>query len=346
MRRSIFSDLPSPPPGQTGWMWTAESSQNPEKTADSYPLPRITVVTPSYNQGQFIEATIRSVLLQDYPNLEYIIIDGGSTDNSVAIIQKYAPWLAFWVSEKDHGQAHAINKGFARATGDIYAYLNSDDYYEPGALNGCARAFRDGHQWVVGQVRCWQARRRILAISRASRQKFRQMVFELPDSAGGLFLVRRAAPRDGRVPRRLERHHRLRVLAPIPVCQEDRAFCDRTADGRLPPAFPIQDGRPEIRIHPGRQPCSGAVQTPPDRTAAGMAVGCAPAPSGAGTGNEGGLTPENGGFQGCDAAVDGGLRGLAAFGIRLSRVFSGPQRTVGPQSKRAVIAEVWPEWDE
>ncbi|MGB5619956.1 MAG: glycosyltransferase family 2 protein [Desulfobacterales bacterium] len=156
MRCSIFSDLPSPPPGQTGWMWTAESSQNPEKTADSYPLPRITVVTPSYNQGQFVEATIRSVLLQDYPNLEYIIIDGGSTDNSVAIIQKYAPWLAFWVSEKDHGQAHAINKGFARATGDIYAYLNSDDYYEPGALNGCARAFREGHQWVVGQVRCWQ----------------------------------------------------------------------------------------------------------------------------------------------------------------------------------------------
>ena len=116
-----LAGLHSQPPGQTGWMWSEERCQFPKLTPHHYLLPRITVVTPSYNQGRFIETTIRSVLLQGYPNLEYIIIDGGSSDDSVEIIQKYEPWLADWVSEKDRGQAHAINKGFARATGDIYA---------------------------------------------------------------------------------------------------------------------------------------------------------------------------------------------------------------------------------
>jgi glycosyltransferase involved in cell wall biosynthesis len=138
-------------------MWNQETPKMSDASSDRCPLPRITIVTPSYNQGQFIETTIRSVLLQGYPNLEYIIIDGGSNDNSVEIIQKYAPWLTYWVSEKDRGQANAINKGFARATGDLYAYLNSDDFYEPGALHACALAFKDGHQWLVGRVRCWQA---------------------------------------------------------------------------------------------------------------------------------------------------------------------------------------------
>lgn len=103
-------------------------------------LPRITIVTPSFNQGAYLRETIESVLGQDYPNLEYIVIDGGSTDGSVDIIRQYETRLAYWVSEKDRGQSHALNKGFQRATGEWLNWLNSDDVLFPGALHAIAAA--------------------------------------------------------------------------------------------------------------------------------------------------------------------------------------------------------------
>lgn len=98
-------------------------------------LPRISVITPSYNQGIYIEETILSVLNQNYPNLEYIIIDGGSNDSTVEVIKKYESRINYWISEKDKGQSDAINRGFAMATGDIICWLNSDDYFLPNTLN-------------------------------------------------------------------------------------------------------------------------------------------------------------------------------------------------------------------
>ena len=133
--------FPSPQTSKTGWPWTVKMPYLPNVMRNGRPWPKISIVTPSYNQGQFLEETIRSVLLQGYPNLEYIIIDGASRDNSVDIIKKYEPWLAYWVSEPDNGQSHAINKGFKLATGDIYSWINSDDYYLEEAFRAVADAF-------------------------------------------------------------------------------------------------------------------------------------------------------------------------------------------------------------
>jgi len=143
--------FPSSQPGRIGWPWSQGAEPLPRLEKCGQPLPKISIVTPSFNQGQFIEETIRSVLLQGYPNLEYIIVDGGSTDASVEVIKRYEPWLSYWVSEKDNGQAHAINKGFSRATGDILAYINSDDIYQEGIIAQVARLYLEAPDnfWVA-----------------------------------------------------------------------------------------------------------------------------------------------------------------------------------------------------
>ncbi len=107
-------------------------------------FPKISIITPSYNQGQFIEETILSIISQNYPNLEYIIIDGGSSDNTLEIIKKYELYLTYWTSEKDNGQSEAINKGFKMATGEIIGWLNSDDILMPDALIRIADSFKSG----------------------------------------------------------------------------------------------------------------------------------------------------------------------------------------------------------
>lgn len=150
MRCPTLADLPTPPEGKTGWPWTKETLGVTKDMPDTKFWPKVSIVTPSYNQDQFIEETIRSVLLQGYPDIDYIVIDGGSTDKSVEIIRKYERWITFWTSESDGGQTNAINKGIKRSTGEVVTWLNSDDLYTEGAFFVVANAFvKQPHSTVI-----------------------------------------------------------------------------------------------------------------------------------------------------------------------------------------------------
>jgi glycosyltransferase involved in cell wall biosynthesis len=148
-RSARLDELPPPPKGRSGWPWDA-TAPSPTSIKD---LPLISVVTPSFNQGRFLEETIRSVLLQSYPNLEYFVMDGGSTDESLAILKKYEPWLTGWESKPDRGQPHAINKGIERSSGSLLALINSDDLLMPGALLAAGAAhIHSPHSLIAGDV--------------------------------------------------------------------------------------------------------------------------------------------------------------------------------------------------
>ncbi len=147
-----LKELPPPPSGKSGWPWTEEIQPLPKNTLAHTNLPLISIVTPSYNYGHFIEETIRSVLLQGYPNLEYIIIDGGSTDNTIEIIRKYENYLTYWVSEPDNGQTDAINKGYRYCHGQIFTWLNADDaYLSPYCLQEVSQLYNQGYNFIVGE---------------------------------------------------------------------------------------------------------------------------------------------------------------------------------------------------
>ena len=156
-------ELPQTLDGKNGWPWTEETLPA-ELEQISGSLPSISVVTPSYNQAAFLEETIRSVLLQGYPNLEYLVMDGGSSDGSVEIIKKYEKYLAYWTSQKDAGPSDAIRKGFEKATGSILAYLNSDDLYLPGTLHHLVNRLRTtGADVAYGNMYWIDDRNNILA---------------------------------------------------------------------------------------------------------------------------------------------------------------------------------------
>jgi glycosyltransferase involved in cell wall biosynthesis len=178
MLASMLQTLPESPPGKTGWPWDVESLIDDPVLKNTDTLPKITIVTPSYNQGEFLEETIRSVLLQNYPNLEYIIIDGGSTDQSVKIIKKYEPWIDYWVSEPDCGQSHAINKGFERASGQWGNWINSDDLLAKDALLMLAGYVQETEPKTlfIGQCILTDKYRTTERISTSNIQTFEQLI--------------------------------------------------------------------------------------------------------------------------------------------------------------------------
>jgi cellulose synthase/poly-beta-1,6-N-acetylglucosamine synthase-like glycosyltransferase len=169
--------LPPPPPGKTGWPWTEESTRLPDDPGTAASWPRVTIVTPSFNQGQFIEETIRSILLQGYPDLEYFVLDGGSTDGTVAILERYAEWIDFWVSEPDGGQSAAINRGLRMGSGASATWINSDDMLCRNALSTHATryAYRDDTVYAGDCINV-DAEGRVLFTQRGRVHSFEDLV--------------------------------------------------------------------------------------------------------------------------------------------------------------------------
>lgn len=174
----LMAKLPAPPEGKTGWPWTEGSEPLPERMPDGSEWPKISIVTPSFNQAQFLEETIRSVLLQGYPNLEYIIIDGGSTDGSIEILRKYEADLTYWVSEPDRGQSHAINKGFQRTTGEIMTWLNSDDYYHSKTLWTVAEKLKDQRMTLLIGSSCQINEENSEVVDDCRKPSWEEMVYD------------------------------------------------------------------------------------------------------------------------------------------------------------------------
>jgi glycosyltransferase involved in cell wall biosynthesis len=183
-RAPILDGLPSPPEGKTGWPWTEQTDSLSDTRQDGSPWPKISIVTPSYNQGPFIEETIRSVLLQGYPNLEYIVMDGGSTDETIEILEKYDPWIDHWVSEPDEGQSDAINKGLRRCTGTIFNWLNADDFLVPHALRRIGEAIGD-HDVLAAQG--WRMNEQRTGLHQFSDFTCEALIIGHADASGCMF---------------------------------------------------------------------------------------------------------------------------------------------------------------
>ena len=199
MRCPTLSELPEPPVGRSGWPWTEGSGHQPQYDVGTRDWPKISVVTPSFNQGIFVEETIRSVLLQGYPDLEYVIIDGGSTDESVEIITKYEKWLTYWVSEPDGGQADAVNKGWAQSNGHILGWLNSDDTYAPDALFLVAHAISSDPTVLMAYGDCAQIDRlgNHINTNRMESYNLEQLFWGKQMGQPAVFLTRTAASEVG-----------------------------------------------------------------------------------------------------------------------------------------------------
>lgn len=170
----LLAALPAPPPDRRGWPWTMDT---PDFASDASDWPLITIVTPSYQQGEYLEETLRSVLLQNYPRLEFIVLDGGSSDASPSILERYRPWLSFARSESDRGQSHAINRGFSLGAGAIFGWLNSDDFYLPGTLQRVAKNWRKGAEFIYGDILELEQRSGKLGYIAANRARSRYVKF-------------------------------------------------------------------------------------------------------------------------------------------------------------------------